>query len=162
MGKQQSLGQTLRDLPNNLVLYTAPLWEVSLFLQVCDRNIYLCQCNVKNWLFWSVLISAGTFQIRVLWRNGSPGPMQFLCCGCTKRWPTKRTALSYPRVISLMLEHLKSISDPAGKDWATTMKCSFAEMCFYLHLPTMSFFAITSKALGFSLWKEAELLLSAD
>lgn len=96
--------------------YFAGLWQNYLSLSM--------QC--KKQAFWSALISAGTFQTTVLWRNGSPGLMQFLCCGCTKRWPIKRTALFYPKVISLMLEHVKYISEPAGKDWATILKYSFA------------------------------------
>lgn len=61
------------------------------------------------------------------------------------------------RFISLLLEHLKYISDPAGKDQATIMKYSFAEGWLYLHLLTVNFFAITSEALHFSFWKETEL-----
>lgn len=71
--------------------------------------------------------------------------------------PKEQPFLKNPRVISLMLEHLRYISDPVGKDWATITKYSFAEECFYLHLPAINFCAIASKALSFSLWKEAEL-----
>lgn len=69
----------------------------------------------------------------------------------------KKQPFFKPRFISLPLEHLKYISDPAGKDQATIMKYTFAEGWFYLDLLTVNFFAITSEALHFPLWKEAEL-----
>lgn len=69
----------------------------------------------------------------------------------------KKQPFFKPRFINLPLEHLKYISNPPGKDQATVQLCWRVTLSPPLHLLTVNFFAITSEALHFSFWKEAEL-----